>query len=276
MKARQPNKADRTGWSKRYLLRCKARAFTLLELLVVIAIIAILIAILIPGLRLARAQAGTVACQARLREWGLGFKMYTDDNEGRWFSGVWLSAMRPFWQGTAKGRNPLAPGLNIRDRGLTLCPLTKLDKPEPFDAAIVHYDYPHPLRPNTVAVSYAFNVWLQPKGSAEGYCWGNCQTKNPWAVPVLGDGTAPIVKPLHNEPPPGVGPNGTEWAHVCINRHNGGINMLFMDWSVRKVGLKELWTLKWHRQFDTAGPWTLAGGVRPQDWPAWMQKFKDY
>jgi len=26
----------------------------------------------------------------------------------------------------------------------------------------------------------------------------------------------------------------------CINRHNGGINGLFMDWSVRKVGLKEL------------------------------------
>ena len=52
--------------------------------------------------------------------------------------------------------------------------------------------------------------------------------------------------------------------------------MLFMDWSVRKVGLKELWTLKWSRDFDTAGPWTLAGGVKPEDWPAWMQRFKDY
>lgn len=62
----------------------------------------------------------------------------------------------------------------------------------------------------------------------------------------------------------------------CINRHNGGINSLFMDWSVRKVGLKELWTLKWHRQFNTHNHWTKAGGVRPEDWPEWMRGFKDY
>jgi len=62
----------------------------------------------------------------------------------------------------------------------------------------------------------------------------------------------------------------------CINRHNGHINVLFMDWSVRKVGLKELWTLKWHSKWDTAGPWTKAGGVLPEDWPEWMRRFKDY
>jgi hypothetical protein len=49
-----------------------------------------------------------------------------------------------------------------------------------------------------------------------------------------------------------------------------------MDWSVRKVGLKELWTLKWYRQFDIANPWTRAGGVKPEDWPEWMRNFKDY
>ena len=49
-----------------------------------------------------------------------------------------------------------------------------------------------------------------------------------------------------------------------------------MDWSVRKVGLKELWTLKWHHEYDTAGPWTKAGGVQPEDWPQWMRSFKDY
>jgi hypothetical protein len=49
-----------------------------------------------------------------------------------------------------------------------------------------------------------------------------------------------------------------------------------MDWSVRKVELKETWTLKWHREFDTANKWTSAGGVKPEDWPYWMRKFKDY
>ena len=52
--------------------------------------------------------------------------------------------------------------------------------------------------------------------------------------------------------------------------------MLVMDFSARKVGLKELWTLKWHRQYDTWGPWTRAGGVRPEHWPEWMRNFKEY
>jgi len=54
------------------------------------------------------------------------------------------------------------------------------------------------------------------------------------------------------------------------------VNYLFMDYSVRKVGLKELWTLKWHQSFNTAGPWTRAGGVESEDWPLWTRNFKDY
>ena len=62
----------------------------------------------------------------------------------------------------------------------------------------------------------------------------------------------------------------------CIDRHSGCSNVLFMDWSVRRVGVKELWTLKWHREFNTQGPRTRAGGVQPKDWPAWMRNFRDY
>ena len=54
------------------------------------------------------------------------------------------------------------------------------------------------------------------------------------------------------------------------------VNAVFMDGSLRKVDLKELWTLQWAKWYDTAGPWTKAGGVLPEDWPAWMRKFKDY
>ena len=46
--------------------------------------------------------------------------------------------------------------------------------------------------------------------------------------------------------------------------------------SVRKIGIKELWTLKWHMQWETANEWTKAGGVLPDDWPTWLRKFKDY
>jgi hypothetical protein len=62
----------------------------------------------------------------------------------------------------------------------------------------------------------------------------------------------------------------------CIPRHGGFINSLFMDWSIRKVGIKELWTLEWYPGFDTHGRWTRAGGVQSDDWPEWMRSFKDY
>jgi hypothetical protein len=64
--------------------------------------------------------------------------------------------------------------------------------------------------------------------------------------------------------------------HICTNRHSGCINGLFLDWPVRRVGLKVFWTLKWHRESDTHGPQTRAGGVRPEEWPEWMWGFKNY
>ena len=77
--------------------------------------------------------------------------------------------------------------------------------------------------------------------------------------------------------PPALTENGSGGADdVCINRHNGGVNMAFADGHVRKVGLKELWTLKWAPHFDTANQWTRAGGVQPDDWPEWMRGFKGY
>jgi len=61
---------------------CKGKnGFTLIELLVVIAIIALLMAILLPSLRLAREQARRVACAANLRNLGLALVSYIDDNE---------------------------------------------------------------------------------------------------------------------------------------------------------------------------------------------------
>jgi len=67
-----------------------------------------------------------------------------------------------------------------------------------------------------------------------------------------------------------------EMMHFAINRHDIGTNMLFMDFTVRKVGLKELWKLRWHRKYPINGPLTRAGGVQPSDWPEWMRSFKDY
>jgi len=58
------------------------RAFTLVELLVVISIIALLIAILLPSLRRARAQSKLVVCAQNLRQVGLSIQMYSSENSG--------------------------------------------------------------------------------------------------------------------------------------------------------------------------------------------------
>jgi hypothetical protein len=88
--------------------------------------------------------------------------------------------------------------------------------------------------------------------------------------------------PNHNDHPPNFNGdvvesvNNNEMKRFCINRHDGFINGLFTDRSVRKLGLKQLWRLKWHRSFDIAGPWTDVGGVLTENWPQWMRNFKDY
>jgi len=270
----------------------KRKGFTLIELLVVIAIIALLMAILMPALNRAKKQAKASACQMNLHQWSQIWAMYCQENDGRfpmdaevgWPRGNWVVALRPLYETRA---------------GVLLCPMAT--KRLPTDAT-------HGSTFNTYIMgtgglgdrreegSYGANCWIvngQPGEPAiqqrpVEWNWKTPDVRGGNKIPVFGDsmwrGGGPFYQ--NNNPtsiriaPPDY--NGQwvaanhEMKHFAIDRHNGFVNHLFMDWSVRKIGLKELWTLKWHRKYETNGYWTKAGGVQPSDWPAWMRGFKEY
>ena len=268
------------------------KGFTLVELLVVIAIIALLMSILMPAMGRAKRQALAVACQSNLREWGLVFQMYASENDGslpQSIAGGNLSTQDAYWMAA------LLP--YYEDKKLRLCPMAATSRnPDNCDRCLgTTFSAWGPFPPGNSSTwwdtgamgSYGINEWCaNPPPGADSY-WG-FPSKYAWrTTDATGAGNVPVFLdslyidgyPQHtDEPPiyPEVAHDAGDWGLnaiqlYCIDRHNGGINGVFMDWSVRKIGLKELWKLKWHRRFDTSFP--------PPDWASeapWMMKLRDY
>jgi prepilin-type N-terminal cleavage/methylation domain-containing protein len=266
----------------------RTRGFTLVELLVVIAIIALLMSILMPALAKVREQAKTVLCQSNLRQMGAAFDMYTTDNGGFFQQGYWglpdcsspnwwLQAIQPYYQ------NP----------DVCLCPMaTKLA----YEADPAYGEI------GTTFLAWSAQGWLGPKGSVWGSYGVNgwvennqCETESEntkqrrWRhTAVAGTNNIPLLLdapwidcwPEDHDAPAEYDDqdwrHGSHMARFMKNRHDGGIQGVFMDYSVRWIGLKEMYVLKWNRLFNTAGRYTLAGSMTKNSWPEWMRNFKDY
>ena len=256
----------------------KPKGFTLIELLVVISIIAILLAILMPALRRVRNQARVVSCTSNHKQIACCWAMYLDENDNSFPS-------------KAKGRTggmshweELILAEYFRNPKILLCPESK-----PLERAVdsMHMAFPIEIdfagQKEIVRAysSVAFNGWLSNPPPGEPFSvpgnpnpplewfWRKITMVKPnYNVPLVADGQYRGHLPLDtDEPPelPGIN-NGQQMCKYFIDRHGRGtIVSSFCDLSARTVSIFELWSLKWHRQFDTVNI--------PASWPEWTTSF---
>ena len=262
----------------------RQKGFTLVELLVVIAIIALLMSILMPALSRAREQAKDVMGQSNLHEWGVVITMYTGDYDG-YICGYDAGSPEHWW--------PLALLPYYGEQDLCLCPAAKKfwsdgHAPSAYSAWGIWYadklEWLHDaMLPGYEGLygSYGMNEWVGnvPDKEATEF-WRRMEVKGGGNIPMLLDCNFMGGFPEHVDEPPVY--NG-EWniideqiGRFCLDRHNMAVNGVFLDLTVRRIQLKELWTLKWHRNFATNGPWTKAGDVQPEDWPDWLRAARDF
>lgn len=259
------------------------RGFTLIELLVVIAIIALLLAILMPAMGRVKKQSRKVACQANLKQWNLIATMYTDDYNGLFWKG-WVGQQQGslWWMDAARMYYKIG---DIRCCPQATKPYTEGGEP-PFGAWGVD---PGTFLTKGDFGSYGINGWVETRSPSDGVGSSQQNYNVRWKTPhVQGANFIPLfldAKWIDGWPSPTNAPPdyfGQPWqgqsnmARFCVNRHNAMINGAFLDWSVRPIDLKELWTLKWNREYNTTGPYTRLGGAQTEDWPEWMQNFKEY
>jgi len=268
-----------------------SRGLSLVELLVVIAIVALLLAISGTSLGKTRQQSKEAICSSILKQWALVFTLYAADNEesfpqntpedGVTSDGEWtLDALLPYYE-----------DLDLRD-----CPSTQdLNRPPSYGnmGGTLHQWGPFPPSFSGTAWydtytqgSYGFNDWIADPPPGESSFWGhpsakavrNTFEKDAHLIPMVYDSVWVEGFPKMNDWAPtneehAMDIYDADWStnvmkFACIDRHNGGINAAFVDMDVRHVGVKELWLLKWHKNWTPCEP--------PNAWPSWTDIYEDY
>lgn len=191
------------------------RALTLVELLAGIAIIAILAAILLTALSFVRKQQSNTICTSNLRQIGVGFSMYTTDNDlwmpdpadpvnyGNWWGATWKAKIATY----------------VDDPSIFICP----ERP-------TNPNNPDATEPPEWTGTYGINAFIGEQSQ-----WDKRKAntiENP-AMTILvgenGDGDW-VCEPIG-------GPWGAPGTHVPL--HSGRGNFLFVDGRVESLTVEE-------------------------------------
>ncbi len=266
-------------------------AFTLIELLVVIAIIALLAALLLPALQRARRAAAAVVCQSRLRQWGIATAAYLEDNQGHLprpdnnsygtADGIWF--LRGVFASTpAKKYDPnnTTEGASFHHfdtRLMTLCPIASKVKGSTgggtdsssstaggtsssylaaWKSGTTFSAWELTDPPPVFRGSYGYNKYLFvgftaakfPKLQPVDFLSLRGRDRIPLMFDCASPSAAPQISGVLS--PAWLDPN----TFLPMARHNGSVNGLFLDGSVRKVHADELWKLKWASDFQWSNP----------------------
>jgi len=255
------------------LLRESGSAFTLIELLVVIAIIAILAAMLLPALSKAKQKAHQVNCISNLKQWGISWVIYTDDNDGYFSEGEGVNTARGEWVVALKNTYNKKPEL-------LLCPsaLKKAESGNYGGSSVAHAfnasDINDPTIPlgedNKLWAGYGQNVWAYnarttiQKRAPGGHWKKMSDATRPSEIPLMADskwrgggpghypdhgGTDALKSPAYPDEKLG---GSYEIAHFAMKRHGKGISVGMFDGSVQRIKAYELWGLPWSRNFNPA------------------------
>jgi type II secretory pathway pseudopilin PulG len=269
----------------------------LIELLVVISIIALLLSILLPGLRKAKAQAQGVVCRSNLKQWITVYITYAADHDNS-FPTEGTGSDTKYWMTSLDGYYDYGNG------DFRLCPIAartrfRLDADSAIDMSggseatgISDLNFGNAgacWGPNLTYASYRLsdygsygaNLWIFDLPPGDGgwmgepdMQWKKMDASGAYNIPVMADcASAGAMPATGNENTSLL--NRTAWLaaasapppvkdameidqyialtgmynmyRLAMDRHNMSINISFMDGSMRKVKLRDLWSLKWNR-----------------------------
>ena len=224
-----------------------------------------------------RGRAKEAVCLSNLKQLGSAAAMFMVDNDGYFHRGncsggthidYWVSAWEPYYGS---------------EYNLCLCPeATKLwsdgNRGKP-DAAWGEWESTTVWVKKGQYGSYGINSWVCNNPIDSEDYWRRNDVKGANAIPLLLDALWIYGWPQPTDEPPDYDgqyflQTTSSMARFCTSRHYGAINGLFLDFSARKIGLKELWLLKWSRTYDVEWArqnepdWTIGTG--------WIMPLKDY